>query len=70
VNRVWEEAGQHPLVAEMREVSAIRGVPVAVAEQLRERERRGVQMLILWFADYGRPETIELFAREVMPLLK
>jgi alkanesulfonate monooxygenase SsuD/methylene tetrahydromethanopterin reductase-like flavin-dependent oxidoreductase (luciferase family) len=69
VKRVWDEAGQHPLVAEMREVSAIRGTPVVVADQLRERERRGVQMLILWFADFGRPETIELFAREVMPLL-
>jgi F420-dependent oxidoreductase-like protein len=70
VQRVWDEAGRHPLVAEMRQVSAIRGVPAAVAEQLRERERRGVQMLILWFADYGRPETIELFAREVMPALQ
>jgi alkanesulfonate monooxygenase SsuD/methylene tetrahydromethanopterin reductase-like flavin-dependent oxidoreductase (luciferase family) len=69
VRRVWEEAGRHPLVAEMREVSAIKGTPAAVAEQLRERQRRGVQMLIVWFADYGRPETIELFAREVMPAL-
>ena len=70
VQRMWDEAGRHPLVAEMREVSAIRGVPAAVAEQLRERERRGVQMLILWFADFGLPETIELFAREVMPLMR
>ncbi|HKD65695.1 MAG TPA: TIGR03560 family F420-dependent LLM class oxidoreductase [Candidatus Binataceae bacterium] len=70
VRRVWEQAGRHPLVAEMREVSAIKGTPAAVAEQLREHERRGVQMLILWFADYGRPETIDLFAREVMPALQ
>jgi F420-dependent oxidoreductase-like protein len=70
VTRVWDEAGKHPLVAEMREVSAITGTPAAVAEQLREHERRGVQMLILWFADFARPETIELFAREVMPALK
>lgn len=70
VQRVWDEAGRHPLVAEMRQVSAIKGTPAAVAEQLRERERRGVQMLILWFADYGRPETIELFACEVMPALQ
>ncbi len=66
--RIWDEAERHPLVAEMREVNAIRGTPEAVAEQLRERERRGVQMLIVWFADFGRPGTIEL-APEVMPLL-
>jgi F420-dependent oxidoreductase-like protein len=70
VRRVWDEAGRHPLVAEMREVSAIKGVPDAVADQLRERERRSVQMLILWFADYGRPESIELFANQVVPALK
>jgi F420-dependent oxidoreductase-like protein len=64
----WAEDSRHPM---MRGAAGrvVRGTPESVIAQLRERERRGVDMAIAWFTDFGRPRTLEIFAREVMPAL-
>jgi hypothetical protein len=43
---------------------------VMVAEQLLDRARRGVRLAMLLFIDMDKPESIELFGREVMPRLQ
>jgi F420-dependent oxidoreductase-like protein len=64
----WAEDSQHPM---MRGAAGrvVMGTPASVIAQFRERERRGVDMGIVWFTDFGRPRTLEIFAREVMPAL-
>jgi F420-dependent oxidoreductase-like protein len=59
----WEMAkGRKPF-----SFTAVKGTPDEVTEQLRERVSRGVTMFTMMFADMAPPQTIELFAREVMP---
>ena len=36
-------------------------------KQLRERVSWGITMFTMMFADMAPPQTVELFAREVMP---
>ena len=64
----WDSPG-HPMIEGMKP-TAIKGDPDAVTEQLQDRARRGVNMVMLCFGDLDRPETIELFGREVMPRLQ
>ncbi|HLW70288.1 MAG TPA: TIGR03560 family F420-dependent LLM class oxidoreductase [Candidatus Binataceae bacterium] len=47
--------------------TAIKGTPDTVVEQLRERVKRGIQFFTIIFGDLNSPQSIELFAREVMP---
>lgn len=45
------------------------GTPDEVAAKLAAEREHGVELWILQFSDFGRPETLELFAREVAPAL-
>lgn len=45
------------------------GTPAQVAEALRGRAALGVERFMVMFADFGGEEQLELFAREVLPLL-
>lgn len=47
--------------------TAIKGTPDEVVAQLRERVSWGITMFTMMFADMAPPQTVELFAREVMP---
>ncbi|HWW52808.1 MAG TPA: LLM class flavin-dependent oxidoreductase [Acidimicrobiales bacterium] len=47
----------------------IAGTPDEVAAALSAEASRGVELFIVQFSDFGQPETLELFAREVMPAL-
>jgi alkanesulfonate monooxygenase SsuD/methylene tetrahydromethanopterin reductase-like flavin-dependent oxidoreductase (luciferase family) len=47
--------------------AAIAGTPVEVIEQIRRKITLGIDYFIFFFHDRGRPETLELFASEVMP---
>ena len=47
--------------------TAIKGTPPQVVTQLRERIERGVQFFTVIFGDLNSPQSIDLFAREVMP---
>jgi F420-dependent oxidoreductase-like protein len=68
VEQRWNEDRGHPM---MRGTGprVVKGTPASVIAQFRARERRGVQTGIVWFTDFGRPRTLEIFAREVMPAL-
>jgi F420-dependent oxidoreductase-like protein len=59
----WEMAkGRKPF-----SFTAVKGTPDEVIKQLRERVAWGVTMFTMMFADMAPPQTVELFAREVMP---
>ncbi len=59
----WEMAkGRKPF-----SFTAVKGPPEEVIKQLREHVSWGVTMFTMMFADMAPPQTIELFAREVMP---
>jgi probable F420-dependent oxidoreductase len=45
------------------------GTPAQVAESLRARGALGVEEIMVMLGDFGSPEQIEIFAREVVPLL-
>ena len=63
VDQKWEMAkGRKPF-----SFTAIRGTPDEVVKQLRERVSWGITMFTMMFADLAPPQTVELFAREVMP---
>lgn len=47
----------------------IAGTPDEVAAALRAEAERGVELFVCQFTDFGRPETIRLFAAEVLPAL-
>ncbi len=47
--------------------TAIKGTPDQVVTQLKERVGRGVQFFTVIFGDLNSPQSIDLFAREVMP---
>ena len=68
VEQRWAEDSRHPMMRGARD-RVVMGTPDSVIAQLRERARRGVQMGIVWFTDFGRPRTLEIFAREIMPAL-
>jgi len=48
---------------------AVHGTPERVAEGLRAKMSRGVSDFAIVFGDMGMPETLDLFMREVAPLL-
>jgi F420-dependent oxidoreductase-like protein len=59
----WEMAkGRKPF-----SFTAVKGTPDDVVKQLRERVAWGITMFTIMFADMAPPQTVELFAREVMP---
>jgi F420-dependent oxidoreductase-like protein len=59
----WEMAkGRKPF-----SFTAVKGTPDEVIKQLRERVAWGITMFTIMFADMAPPQTVELFAREVMP---
>jgi F420-dependent oxidoreductase-like protein len=59
----WEMAkGRKPF-----SFTAVKGTPDEVISQLRERVTWGITMFTMMFADMAPPQTVELFAREVMP---
>ena len=63
VDQKWEMAkGRKPF-----SFTAIKGTPDEVVKQLRERVAWGITMFTMMFADLAPPQTVELFAREVMP---
>jgi len=63
VEQKWKLArGLKPFV-----YTGIKGTPPQIVEALRERIRKGIKMFTIFFSDFAPPETIELFAREVMP---
>jgi alkanesulfonate monooxygenase SsuD/methylene tetrahydromethanopterin reductase-like flavin-dependent oxidoreductase (luciferase family) len=47
--------------------TAIKGTPAQIVEQLHDRVRKGITFFTVMFGDFGPPQTIDLFAREVMP---
>jgi len=63
VEQKWKLAkGLKPFV-----YTGIKGTPTQLIEALNERVRKGITMFTIFFSDFAPPETIELFAREVMP---
>jgi F420-dependent oxidoreductase-like protein len=48
---------------------AVHGTPERVAEALRNKRKGGVTDFAIVFGDLGMPETLDLFMREVVPLL-
>jgi len=47
--------------------TAIKGTPPQVIESIRERVGRGVSLFTIFFSDLASPETLKLFAHEVIP---
>src|SRR5262245_3701267 len=47
----------------------VAGTPDEVARVLRRERQAGAELFICQFHDFGRPETIRLFAEEVLPAL-
>lgn len=52
------------------EKTAFRGTPEQVAEQLLDRRSQGVTFFTMLFSDFHDPETLQLFAENVLPALK
>jgi alkanesulfonate monooxygenase SsuD/methylene tetrahydromethanopterin reductase-like flavin-dependent oxidoreductase (luciferase family) len=48
----------------------IAGTADEVARELTAEVKRGVEGFVLQFSDFGTPETIEHFMREVVPLIR
>jgi F420-dependent oxidoreductase-like protein len=47
--------------------TALKGTPQQLIEQIKARSRQGVTFFTTLFGDLNQPETLELFAKEVMP---
>jgi alkanesulfonate monooxygenase SsuD/methylene tetrahydromethanopterin reductase-like flavin-dependent oxidoreductase (luciferase family) len=47
----------------------VAGTPDEVIEALRRERALGVELFVCQFHDFGRPETLRLFAKEVLPAL-
>jgi len=63
VEQKWKLAkGLKPFV-----YTGIKGTPPQIIEALNQRVDKGIKMFTIFFSDFAPPETIELFAREVMP---
>ena len=48
----------------------VAGTPDEVAEALRREWQTGAELFICQFHDFGRPETLRLFADEVLPAIR
>jgi F420-dependent oxidoreductase-like protein len=63
VEQKWKLAkGLKPFV-----YTGIKGTPPRIVEALNQRVGKGIKMFTIFFSDFAPPETIEMFAREVMP---
>jgi F420-dependent oxidoreductase-like protein len=62
VEQKWKMAQALPFAS-----TAIKGTPKAVVEALKHRIAMGITTFTIIFADFNQPQSIELFAREVMP---
>ncbi|HVA81512.1 MAG TPA: TIGR03560 family F420-dependent LLM class oxidoreductase [Candidatus Binataceae bacterium] len=62
VERQWKMAQALPFAS-----TAIKGTPKAVVEALRKRIAMGITTFTIMFADFNQPQSVEMFAREVMP---
>ena len=49
---------------------AVQGTPERVIAGLREKMAKGVTDFALMFGDMGQPDSLELFATKVMPVLR
>jgi F420-dependent oxidoreductase-like protein len=50
--------------------TGIKGTPLQIVEQLRERVKMGITLFTVFFSDFAPPPTLELFAREVAAAFK
>lgn len=63
VEQKWKLAkGLKPFV-----YTGIKGTPAQIIDALNQRIAKGIRMFTIFFSDFAPPETIELFAHEVMP---
>jgi F420-dependent oxidoreductase-like protein len=63
VEQKWKLArGLKPFV-----YTGIKGTPAQIIEALKARVAKGITMFTILFSDFAPPETIEMFANEVMP---
>ncbi len=51
-------------------ITGIKGTPEQLVEQLKQRVAMGITTFTIFFSDFAPPETLELFAKEVMPAFK
>jgi probable F420-dependent oxidoreductase len=63
VERKWQFAGRMKPFA----TTAIKGTPPELIAALKDRIAKGVTTFIVFFSDGSPPQTLETFAREVMP---
>ena len=63
VEEKWKVAGRLKPFS----ITGIKGTPPQIVEQLRARIAQGITFFTIMFGDFGPPQTIDLFAREVMP---
>ena len=47
--------------------TGIKGTPAQIVDELKARVAKGITMFTILFSDFAPPETLELFANEVMP---
>ncbi|MGD0076248.1 MAG: hypothetical protein ABSD31_18215, partial [Candidatus Binataceae bacterium] len=47
--------------------TGIKGTPPQIIDALNQRIAKGIRMFTVFFSDFAPRETLELFAREVMP---
>jgi F420-dependent oxidoreductase-like protein len=63
VEQKWKLAkGLKPFI-----YTGTKGTPRQIIEALNQRVGKGIKMFTIFFSDFAPPDTIELFAREVMP---
>ena len=63
VERKWQVASKMRPFA----TTAIKGTPPELIAALKDRIAKGVRTFIIFFSDGSAPQTIEMFAKEVMP---
>ena len=63
VERKWQAASRMRPFAS----TAIKGTPPELVAALKDRIAKGVRTFIVFFSDGSSPQTIEMFAKEVMP---
>jgi F420-dependent oxidoreductase-like protein len=63
VERKWQAASRMRPFAS----TAIKGTPPELVVALKDRIAKGVRTFIVFFSDGSPPQTIEMFAKEVMP---
>ncbi len=62
VEQKWQTAKRFPFSS-----TGIKGTPPEIVAQLRDRVKKGITMFTIFFSDFAPPQTLETFAREVMP---